>query len=490
MTAASGNRAKAASRPRSRFRIAMKEAFSGGGQDTLDGAGFLLLLVTVALTAAVDPALGISHGVLGALPGVRIVELFAFLTTFVTFFSRSDARPLRPLALPLAALAGIVLLGVGQLVPLPTRLLQISTPVNATIYHEARETLSLFGAALPSPRISIAPSETAGVLLGLLAAAAVFLSAANLLRSRARIRVLAAVVVLGAFVGSARELLAGFPIRAAGIAAASAARLEIALALAFGFVWTEVLTGRARSAPGLDPSERIERRILPFAGRLAVWLALAALLVATGSRSGAAAAAVTAVLLPLAASRHPRSRGRWKAAAALAFAAAAVAILLFFTLFRRGGPPGDATLPAPSPAAFRAASVEAWREFPVFGSGLGSFAEGFARVERGATPERVREPPSEALGVLVTGGAVGAALAGVLILTLAFLSCRAWLRQNHREESAYALAGLGSLFSLLLHGLFAPVFAGAAVPICLAAVLGASWSAARAGSSESEAFLR
>ncbi len=484
----------------SRLGATFQGAFPSEGEGRADAVGFLLLLVTLALTAAVDPPLapltilGRSHnGILGPVVGTRLVELFAFLTTFVTFFSRSSARPLRPLALPLAALAGVVVAGLGQLVPLPAGWLRIASPVNALIYHDARATLSQFGAALPSNRISIAPTETAGVLLVVLAAGALFLSAASLVRSRARLRLLAAVLFLSAAAGAARGMAEGFPGRPAGGADGCAARLEIAAAIGFAFVWAEILTGRARSTPGLDPSERIERRILPLAGRIAAWAGAGAgaLVVASGSRSGAAAATIAAVLLPLAAILHARARRRWRAAFGLAAGAAAFAAAAYL-LFGRPGTVGDLLRrdPAAANTASSAASIEAWRQFPIFGSGMGTFAEGFARVQKSATPERMREPGSDVFGWLVTTGAVGAALATLLASSVLFLLCRAWLRQKHREESAYALGGAGALLSILVQGLGAPVLTGTAVPIALAVLLGASWAAARAGSNEKEDFLR
>ena len=241
------------------------------------------------------------------------MELFAFLTTAVTFLSRSNARPLRPLAVPLAAFAGIVLLGVLQLLPLPERLLQVFAPVNASVYHDTREVLALFGSAVPSPRISLAPSETIASLLLVLAVGALFLSAANLLRSRVRRRLFVTVVVLVAVANAGRAILSmadGRPSEASEFAAAD---LEVALALAFGVVWAEILTGRSRSPRALETSDRIERRILPLAGGLVVWLALGALIAWTGSRAGTVAAGLTCLLLPFVAMAHARAGRRWVA---------------------------------------------------------------------------------------------------------------------------------------------------------------------------------
>src|SRR5262249_22766112 len=161
--------------------------------DRLDRAGFVLLLATVLLTGAplvgAGPQLQTDHaGPLGPGAGLRIAELFAFLTAAITLLSRSNARNPRPLALALAAFTGIVLLGALQLLPLPENWLQSLAPMNAAVYHAAREALGAFGARGPSPRISLAPSETLDALLLLLACGALWLAAARLLHDRGRRR--------------------------------------------------------------------------------------------------------------------------------------------------------------------------------------------------------------------------------------------------------------------------------------------------------------
>lgn len=465
-------------RPRSFGRID-EDAFGGGDGDRWDAAGFLLLLVTVALAGLLEIG-GVHRGIPGPGARLRVVEVFAFLTMTVTFLSRSKNIRFRPLAIPLTAFAGLVVLGLAQVVPLPDGFLRIAAPLNATTYHAARETLAVFGVPGPLPRVSLAPSETVGALLALLASGAFFLSAAILVRGPARRRLFAAVLAIASVLGAIPAILAGITGRPAEGPDAAAAGLEIVLALAFAVLWSEILTGRRRSSAVTDPSDRIERRILPVAGRFAAWLGAGALVAATASRSGIAAAGVTGILLPLAAAAHPRGRGRWKSAVLLSLAAAAagVGIAAAMAATRTSIPERPS---APATSAVRRATLDAWRQSPALGSGLGAFAEGLGRAQREPAPQRIREPRSDAAGILVTGGTVGAVLAALLAASLAFLLVRAWLRQRHREESAYALAGVGALFSILAHGLGASVLA-AGVPLCLAAILGASWSAAGGGS--------
>src|SRR5262245_55254983 len=66
-------------------------------------------------------------------------------------------------------------------------------------------------------------------------------------------------------------------------------------------------------------------------------------------------------------------------------------------------------------------SLQAWREFPLFGSGLGTFREAFRRVQPRELSGLVEEAHSDCLQLLVTGGAVGAALGIITFGSLFFL---------------------------------------------------------------------
>jgi hypothetical protein len=430
--------------------------------------------------------------------GVRLLELFAFLTMTCTFCSRSPSNPARPPRLALAALTGMVLLGLAQLVPLPYRWLELAAPANASIYHETREALTTLGERAPSPRISIGFPGTADAVLALLAVGAVFLAAAQLVRGRGRMRLFAVVIGIAATCGSVRAIHASLFSAApsSGVVDVAAARLEIALALAFAAFWAEILTGPrpAAATAGVETSDRIERRILPLARRLGAWVAVAILLTATRARGGLVGGAVAGVLLPIAAARHPRARRRSKTKTAAAFFAVGVLLAALLGAVLVLGPPSrgagrSAPLPGAASRIARAPSwtsswssswssaVRAWREFPVLGSGLGTFPEAFARIQEGATLERVLAP-NDAAGMLVAGGAVGASLAALAVVFLGVFLARRWRDQRHREESAYALAGLGALVSLAVHGLAAPVLENPSVAILLGAVLGSACAAA------------
>jgi O-antigen ligase len=192
-----------------------------------------------------------------------------------------------------------------------------------------------------------------------------------------------------------------------------------------------------------------------------------------------AAGATTTVLFALAIV-HRRSRGR-RAAATVA-----VALLLgsLFAAVTAGAgrfarflelDPRDAG--SSTRVALWRASIDAWKEFPIVGSGLGTFREAFRRVQAGELTGLVEHAHNDLLQLAVTGGAVGAALGLGLFISLFVLLLRAWIAQRHREESAMALSGAGALLCLSLHGLVEFHLSIPIIPATLACVLGASWAA-------------
>ncbi|HTD52372.1 MAG TPA: hypothetical protein VK780_05055, partial [Thermoanaerobaculia bacterium] len=456
------------------FRARRHDALSGA-PDTADRVGFILLLGVVGLAplAGVAPDRVARLGA-AALPmpelGRTLLHVLAFLAAALAFFSRARARDRRPLRVPAIAFAAFAVFGVLQLIPLPDGFLRIVAPVNREIYHDTAEVLGLFRVPAPLARVSIAPSETIAAVGSLLASAAVFLASANLVAGRDRLRTFQTVLVLGAVV---RMVLA----RTSPVSVdspATGAHGDIALAICFGAVWTETLTGGGRVRQDAGRAERFEGRVLPLALRLALWTGVALGIAWTSSRAAAQAAVATTIVLALAGTRHRRARSQRRIAIAYAVAAALV-LLAGATagasyLFRRG-----THSPAPVPSETHAL-VEAWRLFPVVGSGLGTLPDALRRVQPPGAPSI---GAGDVLQVLVTGGVIGATLAAVSFLSLFALLFSAWRGQRHRGESAFILAAVGAMFSLALSGAAGPALADPTVVLSLAAVTGAAWAADR-----------
>jgi O-antigen ligase len=483
-----------------RLRILAREAFSPESADRLDFVAFALLLIFGAvlplLYGGSSPTGRQAMGGGAVMPrGDILLELFAFLIAAVTFLSKSQLRSLRPMMLPLGAVIALALFGCLQLLPLPRWFLSWTAPVNLQIYHDSAEILSLFGRpSAPVPRISIAPTETAATVLLVLAYAAIFLSAASLLRTRARRRLFAATI----FVSATLQILFALLLEAPGSFATEdeerlhglfvnpnhfAAYLEVVLAVAFAAIWTQVLVSADRVSPTAEGAERFEKRLLPIAGRVLVWAMMAVGIGATQSRGGILAAAITTAVL-LSMSLLHRSV-RFPKRAALAIGIALLGGILFVARTAGAEPLLRFLKLDPRDLAYNTrvvlwkTSLMAWRQFPLFGSGLGTFREAFRRVQPRELTGLVEQAHSDPLQLLVTGGLVGELLGILLFVSLYVLLFRAWRRQKHREEAALILGGLGALFSLSLHGLLEFNLSISPIPALLSCVLGAAWAAGR-----------
>jgi len=123
------------------------------------------------------------------------------------------------------------------------------------------------------------------------------------------------------------------------------------------------------------------------------------------------------------------------------------------------------------------ASIDAWRLFPNFGSGLGTFREAFRRVQPASIVGLVEQAHNDFLQLLVTGGWFSALLGIVAFASMMIALLTGWLQQRHREESALVLAAFGALLALTIHGLFEFNMSIPAIPATLAVMLGAGWAA-------------
>jgi hypothetical protein len=417
-----------------------------------------------------------------------ILEIVAFTTGAATLLARGRLRSPARLALPIAAILGIVALGTFQILPMPEKVLEFVAPLNLKIYRETSRILALFGRTPPEPRVSIAPSATISAFLLLLAYFSLFFSAANLLRSRERRRVFA----LTFFASSAVQILIAtvatsfgdsFPVQNAGLGRV-ASYLEIGLALAFGALWAEILTNRDRaSSSSTNGAERFETRSLPLVGRLLLWSLAIFGLWQTGSRVGLLAATLTTLTVLAVAVFHRRVHFRRQRIVGVFLGL--LAIVLFSGTIAGARPlvrflesdPGG--LNTSARVMLWRTAYHAWREFPILGSGLGTFPEAVRRVQPPELGGRIEQARSDLLQSLVTGGIVGAALAVLLYGSLFLLLVRAFREQRHREESALILGGFGALLSLSIHGLMDSAYSSTVIPAMLACVVGAAWAAAR-----------
>jgi O-antigen ligase len=468
-----------------RWISSVREAVSPADSDSLDRAAFLMLLAFILSVPWLANAV-LTESLIGApVPiGALLVPVLCLAISAVSFSSRSPFRSIRPVALPIWSAVAVALFGALQLLPLPDRALQQIAPVNSQIYHEAGEILRLYGRSAPVPRVSIDPAGTAASALRIAGYMALLVVTAHLLRTRPRRRAFIAVLLAGsciqvvlAAVLSAR----GRPFRGAFASVGDLADyLVILVPVAFGAVWAEALTSADRAREAADPTDRLERRLVRLALR---GLALATLCVGIALTSAiwrVAATAVGILLLLAFAPRHPHVRRRLPIATGIGL------VLCGLLAARASGAPFASLLSERTldrTIAIWRSVLGAWREFPIFGAGLGAFPDAFRRVQPRNLPGLVDQARSDPLQLLVTGGAVGELLAVVAFASLLVLLVRRWKAQRHREESSLVLAGTGALVSFALAGLFEFNLGTPAIAAVLACVIGMALAAgnSRAG---------
>jgi O-antigen ligase len=439
-------------------------------------SGILGLIVLLALAATV----ALPYGAVTPF-GVWKLSVMAFAAAALAAWSGAPHPEHARISVFL--LFCVALIGAIQLLPLGDTIVRPVAPVTAAMYADVNQVLSVFEKPKMQTRFSIAPTDTVRATLLICAYIACFIATAALVRTRGQRRLLIAVLLASAIahvVWTALTQTDETRVHGAFVNPNHfAGYLEIALALAFAVVWTEIVTGGDRVPPLHDRASAIEKRLVPIAWRVLLWVVVAVGIALTRSRMGIVAAALTAIALAAAASLHARARRVTVLAAATIVGAVLIVIATTretpFLRFLASDPRDPDT---DSRIRLWRLSVSAWKEFPHFGSGLGTFREAFKRVQPSDFPGLYEQAHNDALQLLVTGGWTSLALAATALLSMLILLLRGWRRQRHREERAVTLAAAGALASLLIHGIAEFNFSIPAIPATLAIVLGLGWSAA------------
>jgi len=422
-------------------------------------------------------------------PGPATILLVAALAALVLALWTPTAEPLpREIFVVGAAIAAIALLGWLQALPAPTALAGALAPESVRLARQATEIAgdpSAQSAAGLSTPLSLAPQASRSAALDWLVPAAAFLAAARIGSSRRVRRTLAgALLIAGAaqvVVGVAQWIsrsntlwgvtLEGFGGRLRGSFVNPnhlALYLEIALAVAFAWVWW------ATRRTLLD-ADRAEDRLLRVGPPAFAFLLIFAGLVLTGSRAALLAAVVAMSVQGLVVGSR---RGRkWLLAVGLAVGLAGVAALLALGTegtFARLTTTSLGEVGAGYRFEAAGATFDLFRRFPLAGSGLGSFQAAFPLVQPPTIPGFWRHAHADWIEFLATTGVIGAAL---LAAGLFFYGRR--LRQVifHGERSEGRAAGLAALGALVAVGLHSFADFGLTMPanaFTLAVVAGAA----------------
>jgi len=383
-----------------------------------------------------------------------------------------------------------------QLLPMPMALLRLLSPNAARMWAEAARVAQLAGVQTASMHpLSVEPQATAVQLFRAIAYAATFAAAMFLVRGKPRrltlVLVLAAMAIFETAYAVREATLHRYAIwgwkntliydRATGtfvnpnhFAHYTAIILPFALFLC-AYAWHT-------AAPAGAPRGRrfvllVERRMAPLAfGAVAALACVASILVAQSRGATLAAVGGLAVTGALASGRrHAATR-----AALIALAAAAVFAGMFFLL--RGttrsahfGEGGSVSLQGRRSAVI--AALRIWREFPIFGSGAGTY-QNLAQRFNADSEVLLNHAHNDYLETLATTGALGFLVAAVPLLAGMVALARAAFGRSGAHASwrrrAFCAAALTSITIALIHALIDFNFYIPANPATLAAIAGAA----------------
>lgn len=399
-----------------------------------------------------------------SLPGGSVrpaAELLFRLTACVLFVlavAWRGERWKRAQLLSAAALAGVALLGLAQSCSWPVGLAAVVSPEHVRLYAEAAalEATPATPGWVPLTLHAAASRSSAVSWLG---AAALLIVACVAGRQRRHRRWLLGALVLAALVQLAYGLLSlhlsspdglSLLFRPVGRIRGTFANpshlsllLEMTAAAAAAWAWRE-----------LSSSSRPRRRRFAAVFPLGLWLLLIVGVGMTGSRAGIAAAGVG--LAAQVAFMLGDGRRRGSRLSALTFALVVTALIAFVgrleirryetvSLFEENL---RARLLVVLP------SLALWSDFPVTGTGLGTFEDGFPLVAPPElTSDRWNRAHNNPLELLVTGGLIGLALGVLAVVGLFPRILRAARRGRSSEDRAAGLAALGALAAVGFHEL-------------------------------------
>lgn len=366
---------------------------------------------------------------------------------------------------PTALLAGWALFMIAQLVPLPLPLLELVSPTAAAAWQRA--------GAESAGSVSLDRGATLSAIVQAASLAALFVVVSLTASSWRRVQILCTVVVaMGAFeaaLGVATELarhqgwVAAGPVEGVGGARGTfvnpnhyAGFLEVALCLSLGLSLSragegEWLPGSARELASRAVAFSLSAR----APLLAAQVLMVVALLWSGSR-GAVAAVAVALPLVLAGALPPQrhaARG-----ARLKGLAAGAAVVLVTVLWSGAGSLADKIAHAGvhgNRLPLAAATLDMAADFPLFGSGAGSYASVFPAYKTPALGSAFYEHAhNDYLQVLAEGGIVGAGLFLAAVGSAFVPALRRGRRRRSRGARAFTAGSLAACTCLLIHGLY------------------------------------
>lgn len=427
--------------------------------------------------------------------GAAYVPLVApplILAAVAALLRARSAEPLAPSSPYRWWSAGLIAaasIGAMQLVPLPAGMLSIVSPESARLWHGAGRIASIFGNA-EMPRafpISVNPGATWSELFRILALLALFQAAALLVRSAPR-RVafagtLAASALFQMLYGVREAALQRYAIwgwvnrrvfnRVTGtFVNPNHFAHYVALALPFAIFLCAIAwhaSGAREKSFGRRVAQLLERRAVLFGtGALLAVACIAAILLAQSrgallaAVTGCVAAAWIGIWRVRVTSSHAKERTRRPLSSVFITGVAltgVVAALAFWLgaerTIARFRPEAGQELTLVGRLTGVRSAVGVWRNFPIFGSGLGTFADISSMTQTAEPSFLFRHAHNDYAEILATAGAIGFVLTvGAFALGLLALARMIATAARSFRRRAFQIAAFASIAIAGVHALF------------------------------------
>lgn len=421
----------------------------------------------------------------GVLPLDRgLLQVAAFLALAVTLAlgGRDVAAAMRPSLLPAAALAAVGALGLLQAMPWPAFVAAALSPRGTAVWQAAGEILAP-GAEAGSGAIplSLAPAVSYATALHWLALAATLLAATALGSQRGPRRLLAGTILAGALFqvvyGADRWFQAANTIWGVEVPGdvgrlrgsfVNPDHLALYLAMAIALVAAASWWGIRRQRY----ETMLERRLMYAAPPVLLFVPLFVGLGFTGSRAGLAAGALALLVQASLVARHYRStRMLVYGAVGVTLGFAAIALFGLRAGLGRWLDTSIYELTWNARLVVYRTTLDLWLDFPLLGTGLGTFREALPLAQTGALQGTWQHAHNDYLELLATTGLIGLplVLVGALVMGRRLIAVLEGGRRS--EDRAAGLAALGALaaaaaISAVDFGLTTPANAFTLAAIC------------------------
>ncbi len=384
------------------------------------------------------------------------LQIGAFLALAAVVAGRRALADLEPAARPALAVALIGAFGIVQALPWPRALAALLAPEIAEIWTRGAGVTGRTTAPL-----SLAPSVSHATGIHWLAVAACLAAACAVGSDRRLRRVLVAGVavaavfeivygsdnwfaqrstILGVEVGGDATRLRGTFVNPDHLAFF----LTMVCAGGFAWIWWSVRRVWRRGA--------VAGRLFYALGPGLLFLLLFVGLAFTGSRAGLAAIVLALLAQAIMLSVHYR---RWQAGVvaggALAVGAAGIALFGLQQGLGRWMETSAYDVTWSSRRVVYQASLELWRDFPLTGTGLGTFRQAFPRVQPADLDLTWLHAHSDVLELCVTTGLVGPAAATFGLVALCRRLWTVFQKGRRSEDRAAGLGALGVVTGALIH---------------------------------------